>query len=95
MITLSQSYPVCFIRTGERAYWLFAGRWFWDNEGLAADQVHALLLTRDQRRQGTIRRAQSTVAMASAPYLFSASRVALTAPDREHPPPGRGAAVGM
>lgn len=67
MFQRSFTYPVCFVVTGERKYWKFGDRWFWDNEGLSADQVHALLVTRDQRRQASISRAKSTVAMAKAP----------------------------
>jgi len=71
LLNLSQTIPVCVMRVGERSYWLFGGRWFSDNEGLNANQVHALILTRDKRRDETIRRAQSTVAMASGPQLKS------------------------
>ena len=67
MIQRSQTYPVFFMRSGDRSYWRFGDRWFWDNEGLSSEQVHALLVTRDQRREASIRRAQSTVAMASVP----------------------------
>lgn len=55
--------PVLFGVIGERQYWAFDRRWFYDNEGLTSDQVHALLITRDQRRQATINRAQTTAAM--------------------------------
>jgi hypothetical protein len=61
----SSSSPVCFAVTGERTYWRFEDRWFWDNEGLDADEVYALIVTRDQRRQASINRARSTVAMGS------------------------------
>ncbi len=67
MLQRSSTYPVCFVVTGERRYWKFGDQWFWDNEGLTSDQVHALLVTRDQRRQASISRAKSTVAMAEAP----------------------------
>lgn len=59
--------PVAFISVGERRYWRFEGRWYWDNDGLGAEDVRALLVTRDQRRTATISRAKSTVAMAEAP----------------------------
>ena len=63
----SFEYPVSFMSVGERTYWRFGDRWFWDNEDLTADQVYALIVTRDQRRQASINRAESTVAMAKAP----------------------------
>jgi hypothetical protein len=67
MLTNSATYPVRFARFGERVYWCFNGRWFWENENLSDDQVHALLHTRDQRRLASINRAQSTVAMGNEP----------------------------
>ncbi len=63
----SSSWPVCFVVAGERAYWRFGDRWFWDNEGLNAEEVYTLIVTRDQHRQASISRAQSTVAMAQEP----------------------------
>jgi 5-methylcytosine-specific restriction endonuclease McrA len=63
----SQVEPVCFGHIGERAYWRFGDRWFWDNEGLSSQDVRALVTTRDQRRHDTLTRAHSTVAMASRP----------------------------
>ena len=62
-------YPVSFVSLGERTYWRFGDRWFWDNEDLTDDQVYALIVTREQRRQASINRAKSTVAMTQAPPL--------------------------
>jgi 5-methylcytosine-specific restriction endonuclease McrA len=67
MLDQSDSYPVAFALIGERRYWLFEGKWHWDNDGLNADQVYALLVTRDQRNQARINRAQSIVAMQYTP----------------------------
>ena len=69
MVEQSETFPLCFIGVKERSYWRFDGRWFWDNEGLTADQVHALVVTRDQRRQATINRAQTMVAMEEMPVV--------------------------
>jgi hypothetical protein len=63
----SEHEPICFGQIGERAYWRYGNRWFWDNEGLTVQDVHALLATRDQRRQDALTRAHSTAAMASQP----------------------------
>ena len=41
MIESSRTYPVSFMKVGERCYWLFEGRWYWDNEDLDGNQVHA------------------------------------------------------
>jgi hypothetical protein len=67
--TLQQSSatPVCFGEVGERGYWRFRDRWYCDNEDVDADQVYALLATREQRRQASISRAQSTMAMGQTP----------------------------
>jgi hypothetical protein len=67
MLCQSHSYPVCFGRIGERAYWLFADRWHRENDNLAAEQVHALLVTRGQRQQATINRAMTMVSMQQDP----------------------------
>lgn len=67
MLNSTVTYPICFGRVGERSYWLFLNRWHWDNDGLSADQVHALVVTRDQRNQQRINRAQTMVAMQRQP----------------------------
>jgi 5-methylcytosine-specific restriction endonuclease McrA len=67
LVSRSGRYPTLFGRIGERNYWLFAGRWYWDNDDLVAEQVYALLVTRQQRNQAQINRAQSMVAMAQVP----------------------------
>jgi 5-methylcytosine-specific restriction endonuclease McrA len=71
MLQRSSTWPVCFVVAGERQYWRFEDRWFWDNENLNDDEVHALIATRDQRRRNSISRAQSTVAMAEEPVHVS------------------------
>jgi len=65
--TRATQYPVCFGRIAERRYWLFQGKWHWDNDGLTPEQVHALLVTKEQRTQQRINRAQGIVAMQHAP----------------------------
>jgi HNH endonuclease len=63
----SSTYPIHFGTVGERAYWLFAERWYWDNENLSEQEVYALLVTREQRNRQRIARAQAIVAMQQAP----------------------------
>jgi len=67
MLNRAAQYPVSFGRVGERRYWLFQGRWHWDNDGLNAEHVYAILVTREQRSQAAISRAQTIVAMQQAP----------------------------
>ncbi|WP_245745920.1 HNH endonuclease [Nocardia altamirensis] len=59
--------PVLFGIVGERRYWRFAGKWFADNDALTEDEVYAVLVTREQRRQTAINRAQTTAAMLAEP----------------------------
>jgi HNH endonuclease len=67
LLAQAADYPVWFGRMGERQYWLFAGRWHWDNDGLTPEQVYALLVTKEQRNQARISRAQTMVAMQQVP----------------------------
>jgi hypothetical protein len=71
----SETEPVCFGRIGERNYWRFGNRWFWDNEGLTAADVRALVVARDQRRQCTLNRAHTTADMASRPARAQRSAI--------------------
>ena len=59
--------PVMMGRVGERFYWQYQNRFYWENEELTPDEVHALLVTRQQRERQRIDRAQATVAMARPP----------------------------
>jgi 5-methylcytosine-specific restriction endonuclease McrA len=47
---------ICTI--GERRYWLFRSRWYWENQGLRHDAVRALLLDQERRQARRIDRAQ-------------------------------------
>jgi 5-methylcytosine-specific restriction endonuclease McrA len=67
MVEASSHYPVCFLMLEERNYWLFQDRWYSDNEDLTADQIYALIVTREQRQQQRIARAQTMVAMQQQP----------------------------
>jgi 5-methylcytosine-specific restriction endonuclease McrA len=60
-------HPVAVARVSERTYWLFQNKFFWDNDYLTADQVYALLVTRQQREDQRIERAQAMVAMGESP----------------------------
>ncbi|MGH8894420.1 MAG: HNH endonuclease [Actinomycetes bacterium] len=62
-----RQYPCRIARVRERTYWKFQDRFYWDNDDLTPAQVHALLVTRQQRQAQYIDRAQQTVAMGSAP----------------------------
>lgn len=57
------SFPVNWARVGDRSYYEFQGKFYWDNDDLTPQQVHALLVTRQQAQQRKIERAESMVAM--------------------------------
>lgn len=59
----------------DRTYWRFRGQWFWDNDGLTAADVYALLHTREQRQRDTLNRAHTMVAAAKRPIPAQRGRV--------------------
>jgi hypothetical protein len=65
--TEQRTYPVKVLTEGERTYWHFQGRFYWENEDLDADEVHALLVSEQQRKRGRIERAQAMAAMGWQP----------------------------
>lgn len=67
-------HPILLAKIGDRRYWQFQNRYFWENDGLNSHEVYALLMTRDQRQRQQIERAQATVAMGSAPRTATARR---------------------
>jgi hypothetical protein len=60
-------YPAKMLEIGERRYWMFQDKFYWDNEDLTAEQVYALLVTQQQRRRRQIETAQQIVAVGSEP----------------------------
>jgi hypothetical protein len=67
MLSNSDLYPTCFVRADERSYWKYQGKWWVDNEGLGADDVLALITSRQKRSDQTLRRAHSLASMAIEP----------------------------
>ena len=59
--------PILLAQVGDRRYWQFQNKYFWENDGLKSSQVYALLVTRGQRQRQQIERAEATVAMGSTP----------------------------
>ena len=66
-LALQYEQPWCVIRVGDRAYWQFQGKFYWDNDGLSAHEVYALLVTRQQRARRQVDNAVATVAMGAEP----------------------------
>jgi hypothetical protein len=42
--------PYSLITVGDRTYWWFQDRFYWDNDYLSGDEVYALLTTRQPMR---------------------------------------------
>lgn len=76
-IATSNTWPVPFVKLGERTYWRYAGRWYWDNEDCTAEEVHALLKMRESRREDSINRAKSYAAV-SQPVPRGRTRTAIS-----------------
>jgi hypothetical protein len=59
--------PITLLRLGDRTYWHFRDKAYWENENLSAGEVYAFLVARDQRRRQQIDIAQATVAIGGRP----------------------------
>jgi hypothetical protein len=62
-----QEYPLRLPKIGERRYWQFQYRIYWESEDLDADEVYALLVSKQQRERARIERAKAMVAMDMQP----------------------------
>ena len=51
MVRRARTYPVPFGYAGNRRYWRYGNRWFWENEGLGAEQLRTRVALNDRRRQ--------------------------------------------
>jgi 5-methylcytosine-specific restriction endonuclease McrA len=54
---------------GDRTYWWAMDRFFWEDAGLAAPDVFALVYERHVREQRKLERARATVALGQAPAV--------------------------
>jgi hypothetical protein len=52
---------------GERTYWYFQDCFYWEDDGLDADELYALLVSRQQRERGRIERAKAMVSIGMQP----------------------------
>lgn len=59
----SQSQPVHYLTVGDKAYWRFQDKWYTDVDNLAADDIHALLITRADAQAMRLSRARTIAAM--------------------------------
>jgi hypothetical protein len=51
--------PIAMVRVNKRVLWQFMDAFYWDDEGLASDDVKALVLQRHRRRDQQLRTAHS------------------------------------
>jgi len=54
--------PVAVLRDGPRVYWIHADRFYWEDEGLQAHDVRALVFAREARRRRALERAHAALA---------------------------------
>jgi hypothetical protein len=63
--------PVLVAELGGRRYWLFHGDPYWEQEGLDAEDVKALVLDRERRKQRQLDRAHGLMAREAEPQVKS------------------------
>jgi 5-methylcytosine-specific restriction endonuclease McrA len=54
-----QNAPVCLLSNGKRTLWYFHDRFYWDDDGLEAEDIKALILQRERRLQHQVQTARS------------------------------------
>ncbi len=64
---LQATRALMILRASDRSYWWCRDRFFWENEGLSAEDVYALVYERDQRKQRRLDRAHAALAAGSLP----------------------------
>ncbi len=75
LISDSNGSPISF-RAGGKDYWLFEGRLYKDSDGLSANEVAALLITRTKQQRSRIERAKVLSASPNA-FVGTSSRKAI------------------
>lgn len=68
------NYPMFVTRVDGRRYWHFESNFYWENEGLNSQEVHALVAMQQQRKRRQIDTAQANFAMGNAPRAASGRR---------------------
>ncbi|MEU1575528.1 HNH endonuclease signature motif containing protein [Streptomyces collinus] len=61
--------PILMMAIEDRRYWWFQDRFYWENDNMDGDDVHALLLTRHQRERQRVDRPRAMVAMGKEPRI--------------------------
>lgn len=69
-----EEYPISFPRPfGDRTYWQFRSKFYWETEGLSHQEVYALLLQREEKQERAMGRAMAFTSRDEA----STSRIAI------------------
>jgi len=58
--------PALVTVSGERQYWWFEDKFYWDNERFSSQDVKALLVKRERSKRQTLEHARSVMALESA-----------------------------
>jgi 5-methylcytosine-specific restriction endonuclease McrA len=64
---LQQRQPVPVLQHERRRWWWFKDRFYWEDEGLDAEDVYALLVERERRKRRQLQRAHANLAQETAP----------------------------
>ena len=59
MKAAQQDKPIKLVQDGNRAWWWYRDKYYSDDEGLSAEDVHALLLQRHRSRERKLERAHA------------------------------------
>jgi 5-methylcytosine-specific restriction endonuclease McrA len=59
--------PVAVLHDSNRRWWWFHDRFYWEDEGLEAEDVKALVLDRERRNQRKLERAHAAMHQAASP----------------------------
>ena len=62
LLAAQQDAPAAVLDDGDRVVWLFQGRFYWEDDGLSADDVRALVLERSRRSRRQLERAHAALA---------------------------------
>ncbi len=62
-----ESTPVAVAEDERRTWWMFRGRFFWEDDGLAGDEVMALIHERERRLRRRIERAKDAMVADAEP----------------------------
>ena len=71
----SNPYAIMRIQGTRRQYWVFAGTVYWEEEGLQAEDVRALVLAREQTKQWKLERAKQIVSQGAGQQRSTARQI--------------------